>query len=93
MAEEVLTEERGEADTDRKRNSRNKAIAELADYFQFGDGNFGKSKSDAVNAFTQWLTPRQEQYADSAKFARKFAAYETGSAARTRERVLNKLAA
>lgn len=91
FSDSILTDIRGEADTDRKRKRREKDVLDLTDLFCEGAGNVGASKYDAYNAFTDWLTARQDQYADSAKFAAKFAASESGSGRATRARVMRKL--
>ena len=89
---ELIEDTRGAADTVRKQTRRENEIVELLEYFQHGQGNHGASRFDAYNAITEWLTPRQDQYQDAAKFARDFRNNAgEGTSARTRARAMNLL--
>jgi hypothetical protein len=93
FSSELLTDVRGDANTDRKKVRREKDILELVDYFCDGAGNQGESKYDAYNAITDWLSVRRDQFEDSVKFANKFRASENGAASKTRQQALRLLQA
>lgn len=92
LATDILLDVKGDPATERQEANRTKEIEELAELFQHGAGNFGETKADGYNAFTEWLTVRRDQYADAAEFARRFDQSEGGRAndirGRARQRLL-----
>ena len=88
----LLEGARGPADTDRKKERREKEIIDLLEFFEHGAGNHGLSHYDAYNAVTEWLTPRREAYREASEFARAYRAASTdGTAAKTRARAMRLL--
>lgn len=92
FGERLLTETRGAADSDRKVDRRTRELEELARLFEEGAGNVGATKYDALNAVTDWLSVRRDQYKSAARFAAKFRGVEHGQAAKVRTRALRLLA-
>jgi len=89
-----LLDTRGEPKTAAARESQADDAVELHRLFT-GEGgtrtNHGADRFDAINAVTEWLTPRRAQYRDAARFASAFYQNETGARARGRERALRLL--
>ena len=84
----TLTKESEEAAKAR----RDRKVEELLGYFnEPARGTFGQTESDAYNAITNWLTPRREQYEESARFGRALTAQGEGHGARVRDRALRLL--
>jgi len=93
FANALLIAERGEVKTERGERRRESDLTDLLGLFESGAGNLGQDRYDALNAVTEWLTPRREAYADASKYARAYYTNETGTRARTRSRALRMLTA
>lgn len=92
FAETWLLETRGEPTTEKQRENMVDDAADLLRLFQTGTANLGRDRYDALNAITEWLTPRREAYKDAARYASAFYQAETGNRARNRQRALRLLA-
>jgi hypothetical protein len=90
-----MLETRGEPKTEAAHESQVDDAAALLGLFQGTAGtrtNLGRDRFDALNAITEWLTPRRAAYREASRFASAFYQNETGARARNRERAVRLLA-
>lgn len=89
-----LLDVRGEPKTAAQRTSQLDDAVELERLFRGAAGtrsNLGRDRFDAINAVTEWLTPRREAYRDAARFASAYYQNETGARAKQRARAMRLL--
>ena len=93
FATELIESTRGSAKTERARAGRAREVLKLDHLFRAGDGNFGASKYDALNAVTQDQRLLRDEANSGAAFANKFKSNEEGNGAKVRRKALELLAA
>jgi hypothetical protein len=82
-----LLDVRGEPQTAAARESQADDAVELHRLFTGAGGtrtNLGRDRFDAINAVTEWLTPRREAYREASRFVSAFYQNEDGARAKQR---------